>query len=258
MTKFNRVLQGSRAVTGNALAPRSHRAGTQQTNDYWSGLTPSASAAYPVEFFAVAGGGGGGAGFNNGVTGATGGTGGGGGGSQTAVLSRVAGTYTITVGTGGAYGPYPSPNGSAGGTSSVTDPANNVICTAGGGGGGQSNANPASNGAGGTGTTWNGGSGNSTGGTTSTWTGTNVSYSYSGQQSVGNGSANPGDIGAGGNSGSGNPFAGSYGMNGSTFLRLPTTYASKVLATTGSPTISTSGSYTFYKWTSSGTVTLLP
>jgi hypothetical protein len=39
MTKFNRVLQGARAVTGNNLAPRSHRAGTNQVNTYWSGLS---------------------------------------------------------------------------------------------------------------------------------------------------------------------------------------------------------------------------
>jgi hypothetical protein len=259
MPTFNRILEGGRSVSGNSGAPRSRRGNqTAQADIYWSGLTPSGGAAYPVEFFAVGGGGGGGAGFNNGSTSANGGTGGGGGGSQTAVMNRVAGIYTITVGTGGMYGNYPSPNGSTGGTSSVTDPSNNTVCTASGGGGGQSNANPATNGAGGSGTTWTGGSGNLTGGTTNGWTGSSVTYSTSGQAGVGNGNTNPGDVGVGGTSGGGNPFAGSYGMNGSTFMRIPSNFASKVLATTGSPTVSTSGSYTFYKWTSSGTVTLLP
>jgi hypothetical protein len=258
MPVFDRQMDGGRSVSANSKAPRTRRGNqSAQADIYWSGITPSGSAAYPVEFFAVGGGGGGGAGFNNGSTAANGGTGGGGGGSQTTALSRVAGTYTITVGGAGSAGGYPSPNGGVGGTGSVVDPANKTVCSAPGGGGGQSNANPATNGAGGVGTTWTGGTGApSVGGTTNSWTGTAVTYSTSG--AVHPSGAPTGNEGIGGTAGGGNPNPGTLGAPGSTFLRIRSNFASKVLSTTGSPTTFSSSGYTYYKWTTSGTVTLLP
>jgi hypothetical protein len=257
MTGFNRVLRGGRSVSGNAEAPRSRRGNqTAQVDTYWSGLTPAVSAGYPIEFFAVGGGGGGGAGFNNGSTASQGGTGGGGGGSQTAVLNRIAGTYTITVGAAGTAGGYPSPPGGTGGTGSVIDPANNTVCSAAGGNGGLSNQNPAVNGTGGVGTTWTGGTGSSAGGTSNSWTGTAVTYSTSGANAPAG--APTGNEGIGGSAGSGNPSPGTVGTSGSTFLRIRSNFASKVLSTTGSPSTFTAGEYTYYKWTTSGTVTLLP
>ena len=255
-------MEGGRSVSNNSEAPRSRRGNqTAQVDTYWSGLTPSATVAYPIEFFAVGGGGGGGAGFNNGSTASQGGTGGGGGGSQTAVLSRIAGTYTITVGAAGTAGNYPSPPGGNGGTGSVVDPANNTVCNAPGGSGGLSNQNPAVNGAGGVGTTWTGGSGagggsGGIGGTTNSWTGTAVLYSRGG--SDGNQPAPSGNEGYGGSAGSGNPSPGTIAAPGSTFLRIPSNFATKVLSTTGSPTTFSANGYSYWKWTTSGTVTLLP
>jgi hypothetical protein len=250
-------MAGGRSVSGNSEAPRSRRGNqSAQANIYWSGITPSGSAAYPVEFFAVGGGGGGGAGFNNGSTAAQGGTGGGGGGSQTATLTRIAGTYQIAVGGAGSAGGYPSPPGGTGGSGSVTDPANNVVCNAPGGGGGLSNQNPSVNGSGGVGTTWTGGTGSSAGGTTNSWTGSSVTYSVSGANAPAG--APTGNEGYGGSAGSGNPSPGTIGAPGSTFMRIPSQFASKVLSTTGSPSTFSSSGYTYYKWTTSGTVTLLP
>lgn len=255
MPSFIKNTSGGKAISGGALAPRSRRGNnTNQVASYWSGGGPSLPN---LEFFVVAGGGGGGAGFNNGSVGGNGGSGGGGGGSIAPLTAGVAGTYTITVGAGGNGGPYPSAAG-AGGSSSIVNPSSATVVSATGGGAGASNTHPSSvyNGGGGTGTSWNGGSGNSSGGTTSTWTGTSVTYSYSGTIGVGNYDSQPGNEGRGGNSGGGNPFSGSFGQNGGAWIKILTADIGSVKSTTGSVTTYTSGSYTYYKWTGSGTLVL--
>lgn len=213
------------------------------------------STSAQLEFFVVAGGGGGGAGFNNGQVAVGGGSGGGGGGSQTGVVTSIAGTYTITVGARGTGGGYPSPSGGTGGTSSVVNPSSGTVVSAAGGGGGVSNVNPSTSGGGGGGTTWNGASGNNVGGTTNGWTGTNVQYSSSGQ--VGIGGVVTGDgVGRGGNGGTGNPGPGVAGGSGVVYVRIPSGQAAKITGQTGAATTFTASGYTFYGWTSSGTLVI--
>jgi hypothetical protein len=147
MTKFNRVLQGARAVTGNALAPRSHRAGTNQINTYWSGLygrvgadafggtgvqttnvdgvkyfytsfvstgalTVTSAGTFEFKVF----GGGGGGGYGNGYNSFGPGGGKAGTGNITTVLG--VGTYTVTIGAGGSGPTSPTVYSSSAGTAS--------------------------------------------------------------------------------------------------------------------------------------------
>lgn len=108
MTRFNRVLEGGRSVAGNALAPRSHRAGTAQADTYWSGINAvTQTKVTAVDLLVVAGGGGC----------AFGGAGAGGYREFTAVSVSAGTAYTITVG-GGGNGSGNINNSAAGGNPS--------------------------------------------------------------------------------------------------------------------------------------------
>ena len=155
-------MQGGRAVSGNALAPRSRRANTAQVNTYWSGIQSGRTGAdgyggtgvqqtsvggvsyYYTSFIATGsftvtsagtfeiysfGGGNGGTG-DNGYNGWAAGGSGGSGGTITKTLST--GSYTITVGAGGGGGQYTA-GGTGGNSYFGTD--NSVAGTYGVGGG---------------------------------------------------------------------------------------------------------------------------
>jgi hypothetical protein len=63
--------------------------------------------------------------------------------------------------------------------------------------------------------------------------------------------------GGGGGGGGGNPdgFRGGNGGSGVVIVRYPDTFGAAT-STTGSPTITTSGGYRIYKFTSSGSITI--
>jgi hypothetical protein len=192
------------------------------------------------------GGGGGGTSYTPGNAGSSGGSGGGGGGGQASPLAGGSGTSnqgyaggTSTGNGGGGSGGggasavgsncSSSPNGSNGGnglSSSIT--ASSVTRSGGGGGGAFGTGNTI-----GTGGTGGGGDGNKNGGT---------------------GVAGTVNTGSGGGGGGGNSSSiGGAGGSGVVILRMPT--ASYSGTTTGSPTITTSGSDTIIVFNSSGTIT---
>ena len=190
----------------------------------------------------VTGGGAGGTGDNPGSAGSVGGSGGGGG----AGAPQYAGGNGITsqgyaggsgnfgsAGAGGGAGYYGTNGGgygAVGGTggvgiqSSITGVS---IYYAGGGGGGSAQSSGGSGGAGG-----GGAGGPSTGGV------------------GGNGGVN---LGGGGGGGGGGYSAGGNGGSGVVILSIPT--ANYTGTVTGTPTVTTSGSNTIVKYTSSGTYT---
>jgi hypothetical protein len=147
----------------------------------------------------------------------SGGNGAGGGGGASAIGSNGTGS---TIGTGG--------NGGNGLASSITGSS---VTRGGGGGGG---ARPSSGGVGGTGGTGGGGNGNYL------------------DLPNGTGSAGTANTGGGGGGG-GDDGTGGAGGSGVVILRLPT--ASYSGTTTGSPTVSTSGSDTIIVFNSSGSIT---
>ena len=191
-----------------------------------------------------------GGGFGRGGTGDTGGTGGSGGGSTvgsgglgTANQGYNGGAGTpneVGVGGGGGAGAvgvsgtespsFISGNGGAGLASSIT--GSSVTRTGGGGGG-----------AGGTYTSGNGGTGGGGNGANASGTAT------AGSTNTGSGGGGEG----GGAGGSGNHGVGRAGGSGVVILRMLTANYSGT--TTGSPTVSTSGSDTILVYNSSGTYT---
>jgi hypothetical protein len=208
----------------------------------------------------ASGGGGGGGGNRSGATavaGASGGSGGGGSGSYNAVQSGGAGT---------------SGQGNTGGSGFQDDSGN--LAELGGGGGGASAVG------GNYSTTSNGVAGNGGAGTASSITGSSVTYAggggggvrsdatsagsggaggggngVSGASAGGNGTANRGGGGGGGGGqfGSGTIYAGGNGGSGVVILSIPT--ANYTGTTTGSPTVTTSGSNTILQFNSSGSYT---
>lgn len=139
MPTFNSFLRGGRAVAGNSLDPRSRRANTAQADTYWSGVSgggPNAiggigasvatgsgyrylqfnstgaltvTGAGSFEFYIFGGGGGGSS--ANGYNGFS--QGGFAGGNTTVTKTLSPGTYTVTIGGGGA-GNAAFTNGAAG------------------------------------------------------------------------------------------------------------------------------------------------
>ena len=193
--------------------------------------------------------GGGGGGSITPTNGASGGSGGGGGGWYSGGTQPVGGSGTSGQGNAGG-------NGFGGGAI--------VVATTAGGGGGGSNA-IGSNGASGTGGAGGNGTASSITGSSVTYaggggggSGTNTSSGGTGGGGAGggggtvgvNGTANTG----GGAGGGGNPgTANGNGGSGVVILSVPT--ASYSATSTGSPTITTSGSNTILKFTGSGTYT---
>lgn len=205
-------------------------------------------------------------------------------------LELVPGTYTITVGSGGGGAGYNGnygQDGSDGGNSSIAHPSLTTITSTGGGGGGGAlsggrtggsgggrgagggydgaagivgqgfmggHDNAAVESGGGGGASAKGGQGTSGGGTglSVSITGSAVTYATGGNGNVNNTgpSASTANTGQGGQ-GSGNTSGGASGASGIVVLRLATSNYSGV--TTGSPTVTTSGSDTIIKFTSSGT-----
>jgi hypothetical protein len=207
---------------------------------------------YSAEYVTVAGGGGGGYGaFGD----AGGGAGGGGyrssvsgensgrGSSAESTLTLLTGTvYTITVGAGGSGG-FPS---TVGGDSSISGSNITTVTSNGGGAGG------------GSGGATSGSSNEVAGvGTSTSITGSSVTYAAGGHGGNASNGASPVAGGANtGTGGGGNYSSGGYGANGGSgvvILRVPTASYSGTYS--GSPTITTSGSNTIIKFTSSGSYT---
>lgn len=204
---------------------------------------------------------GGGAGANNSGTGAAGGSGGGGsgtGGTGTpgGASNKGAGTYTTFYGNTGGQGQSGGPRfggggGGAGNAGQTGGPgasaggngrANSITGTSvtyGGGGGGAAGA--PGGGTGGTGGTGGGGAGGNS-------NNSSANGGVAGTANTGGGGGGAGGFQTGG------PFvSGSAGGSGVVVLSIPT--ANYTGTTTGSPTVTTSGSNTILRFTSSGTYT---
>ena len=195
-------------------------------------------------------------GSNSSVTGLTTAIGGGYGASTTTSLvggsggSGGGGSYALAAGSG------TSGQGNSGGAGSASAP------NYGGGGGGGASA------AGSNGTSSVGGNGGA--GTASSITGSSVSYSGGGGGGAAGGTAGTGGAGGGGNGstakgsnatantgggggGGANGNGGGNGGSGIAILSVPTAFYTGT--TTGSPTVTTSGSNTIIKFTASGSYT---
>jgi mucin-19 len=246
---------------------------------------------YSISYVATAGGGGGGGSSGDAVTG--GGGAGAGGMLVGSFVANLGTSYSITIGGGGGGGGQGG-NGGQGGSTSLgsiftcigggagrhADDSNVSISNggSGGGGSGSSGAGPGSGTAGqgnngggqndGNGGQFVGGGGGGKGsagsgrtagsGLASSITGSSVTYAAGGYgQGTSNyinagvsGAANTGNGGNGAYSGSAN---GGNGGSGVVILSVPTVNYTGV--TTGSPTVTTSGSNTIIKFTSSGSYT---
>jgi titin len=246
------------SVTG-LVAGTTYTFYVRATNAYGNGPQSAGvngSTYIAGEFMVVGGGGGGANGFNNGQVGATcfGGAGGG-----TTISSSVAvspGVYTMNVGAAGTV------NGGTGGTSSVVK--GSTLYSASGGGGAVSQNPPQPPGFVGTGTTSNGTNGTQTGytlavgGYSSAFDGTTRTYgSGGGTNPGGGGSAGADGEGDGGQAGGGgNPSPGNRGGSGIAMLKILTSNTGRITSTTGTVSTVTTGSYTVYRWTGSGTFTV--
>ena len=216
--------------------------------------TLTKSTTYPIVV------GGGGPAYTNGadstafsrtaIGGGHGGTSGGAGGGGN--LSGVAGgAGTAGQGNAGGVGEYyttPAGNGGTGGN-----------LAGGGGGGGGHNSNKA--GDGGAGGTY------SISGASVTYAGGGGGGQYSqpggaggaggggyGARSNNSQPPGPGSDGLGGGGGGGYNYGPAAGGSGVVIIRYPDSYA-LATSTTGGPTVSTTGGYRIYKWTSSGSIT---
>ena len=215
--------------------------------------TNGTNSTFPSVPAAVGGGGGGGSGPFLGLAGGSGG-GGGGQGSYPATPSSLGGSGTPGQGSDGGIGkgtPAAAPNygsGGGGGSGGVGAVGTNTV----GGAGGAGTANSITGSSviyagGGGGATYNGGTAGLGGPGTPGVSGGNAGAGVPGTVGV----ANTGG-GAGGCGGPGSTI-GINGGSGVVILSVPTANYSGT--TTGSPTITTSGSNTIIKWTTAGSGT---
>jgi len=253
-----------------------------------------APASYTVNYLAV-GGGGGGCSYPSGSAAGGGGAGGlltgttslsigtvytvtvgaGGVGGIEAVATAGANSVfkTITAIGGGSGGrPFTQNGGSGGGAGYASSPGSGTAGQGNNGGSGQ--AGPDSRGGGGGGAGFSGGSATSTtagaggDGVQSSITGTAVYYAGGGQGGIeatgtgwppalgGGGTGGvAGTNGLGGGGGGGGTYSGPAGNGGSGVVILSVPTANYSGTTTGSPTVSTSGSNTILTFTSSGSYT---
>ena len=231
----------------------------------WAVVSDGSTSLYyqavAVTYAALGGGGGGG--WDNAANGSSGG-----GAASTYRTATVnfqrASVYTVTVGGGGSAN-------NNGGTSSISGTGVSVSISAGGGGSnsygpGGSNADYSGGQSGGAGAAGAGSSNNGGNGATVTITGSTQtlggggvgrwSSSYGSAGSGGGGAAGGGsgtaNTGSGGGATGQSPPGGSGG-SGVVYLSIPTSAYTGTI--TGSPTVTTSGSNTILKYTSSGTYT---
>jgi hypothetical protein len=278
-------LQGSKAIAGGALAPRSRRGTVGQVDSVRFG---GVSATPTIEYLVIAGGGGGayngGGGGAGGYRNATIGELTGGGGSAESVLAISAGTaYTVTIGAGdpsyagqgqgraSVLGSITSTGGGSGGG----DVGSNVFLAGatggsgggggytgfGGGGAGQRVTNPiqgnigsgsSNGGGGGAGSAGSGGSGGS--GRASSISGSSVTRAVGGAGSGGgSGAANTGNGGQGNQA---NQWGGTGG-SGIVIFRYPDSYPDLVSVAVGlTYTKTVTGGYKIYQFTAgTGTIT---
>lgn len=243
------LLSGASTLTAGTAYPVVVGAGGAGATGSYT-VTGGSGTNSSINSISAIGGGGGGTRSLNSAAGVSGGSGGGGsgieyagaGGSGTLGQGYAGGSGTYTGGTTGGYGggggsSSAGSNGStggggsggAGGSGTSSSISGTAVSYAGGGGGGH----------GGTGTGGYGGAGAGDGAT------------YNGNV-AGNGSANFGGGGGGGGR-QGGYVNGGNGGSGVVILSVPTVSYSGV--TTGSPTVTTSGSNTIIKFTSSGSYT---
>ena len=185
---------------------------------------------------------------------------GGGGGSGTSILGPTAASALSNTsgGSGGGGAGCTSPISGASGNTPSTSPAQGF------GGAGGTSSSPfvggGGGGAGGTGTTSATRSGGGPG-VSNSLTGSANTYSIGGNNGVGStylggasGASNTGNGGGGASSIQSTPMSGGSGGSGIVVIRYPDTYA-LAASTFGNPTVTTTGGYRIYTYTSSGSIT---
>jgi hypothetical protein len=224
------ITVGAGGAGGQATYDSNNAVGTQ-------GVSSSLSGTGISTITSTGGGGGGGAGGNSTGQPTSGGSGGGCNANKSAASGTAnqgfAGIGGAGSGAGGGGGASATPtinsgsNGGNGGAGVASTITGSSVSRGGGGAGGTYNAT------GGTGGTGGGGNGNSTNGSA--------------------GTVNTGGGGGAGNSGSSTARTGGAGGKGVVILRMPT--ANYSTTTTGSPTVTTSGSDTILVYNDSGSYT---
>jgi hypothetical protein len=173
---------------------------------------------------------------------------GGGGGGQ-----GVSGSVGSAGGSGGGGSGTGSKAGGAGTAGQGYAGGNAASAGAGGGGGGGGASGVGANGSGSIGGAAGPGSSSSISGSSVTYAAGGIGGSWNVVGDGSNGAPNTGNGGGGANATGTDGFYGGSGGSGIVIIRYPTIYAPA--STTGSPTVTTSGSYRIYKWTSSGSIT---
>ena len=201
-------------------------------------------------------------------------------GANSAQIATFGDKINIVVGAGGAGSTLSGTPGGGGGLSSIISDSGYINLALGGGGGGQTGTT-SNRGSGGNGVSYGGGTGNAYGGgggggygsaggnSTATSTGTGHGGNGGSGSTIstyggiitnpvctgGGGKGTAGNNGTGPSYtyGSGGPFN-STGLGGIVILYWTTIGGPTSITTTGSPSITTDATYTYYTWTSSGSI----